>query len=95
MSTPQPVAPPPPFAAPVRTNTLALIGFIGVFFVPILGIVLGVLGRRQIAQTGESGDGLARAAFILGVIFTAFQVLFFIVWFAMFFTAMSQSPFFR
>lgn len=41
-------------------------------WVPFLGggaaIVLGVMARREIERTGESGDGFALAAIILGVL---------------------------
>jgi hypothetical protein len=86
-----PALPPPP-VAPIRTNTLALVGFIGVFFMPVLGIVLGIMAQRQIERTREEGRGLARAAVIIGVLGTAFQVVFFIVWASLFFTAVSQIP---
>ena len=33
-------------AAPPRTNTLALVGFIAAFVVPIAGLVLGILARN-------------------------------------------------
>lgn len=74
-----------------RTNTLALVGFIASFMVPVVGIVLGVLARKQIAVTGEGGSGLARAAVVLGILGVIFQVSFFIVWITLFSTALSQS----
>lgn len=77
---------------PPRTNTFALIGFIGVFFMPILGIIFGVLAQRQIAVTNEAGRGFARWALGLGIAGTAFYVLFFIVWFAMFFRMLLNIP---
>lgn len=92
MTNPAAIAPPTP---PIRTNTLALVGFIGVFFVPVIGIVLGILGQRQIARTREEGRGLARAAVIIGVIGTVAQTAFFIVWATLFFGALSQAPFWR
>lgn len=35
---------------------------------PIAGIMLGIAARRQIAQSGERGAGLATAGIIIGVI---------------------------
>lgn len=59
----------------VRTNSLAVISFAMGFaqiFVWIIGgivaIVCGHKARRQIRQTGESGDGLALTGLILGYI---------------------------
>lgn len=92
MTNPAAIAPPGP---PARTNTLALVGFIAVFFMPVVGIVLGIMGQRQIERTREEGRGLARAAVIIGVIGTLAQLAFFIVWCTLFFTAVSQTPIFR
>ncbi len=80
---------------PPRTNTLALVGFIASFMIPIVGIVLGAMAQRQIAITTEGGRGLARAAVIIGALGTTFQVIFFIVWLSLFSTALSQAPIFR
>lgn len=80
---------------PPRTNTLALVGFIASFMIPIVGIVLGAMAQRQIAITNEGGRGLARAAVILGALGTTFQVIFFIVWLSLFSAALSQAPIFR
>ncbi len=78
-----------------RTNTLALVGFIASFMIPIVGIVLGAMAQRQIAVTREGGRGLARAAVIIGVVGTIVQVIFFIVWLSLFSYGISQSPIFR
>jgi hypothetical protein len=80
---------------PPKTNTLALVGFIASFMIPIVGIVLGAMAQRQIAITQEGGRGLARAAVILGALGTTFQVVFFIVWLSLFSAAISQTPLFR
>ncbi len=80
---------------PPRTNTLALVGFIASFMLPIVGIVLGVMARRQIAVSNESGQGLALAAVIIGVVGTTLQVIFFIVWLSLFTWSLSQAPIFR
>jgi len=65
-----------------RTNTLAVaslacgIGQLLVWFpASIAAIVLGHKARRQIRQTGEQGDGLARAGLILGYLGLAFTLL--------------------
>lgn len=78
-----------------RTNTLALVGFIASFVIPIVGIVLGAMARRQIEVTREGGRGLARAAVIIGAVGAMVQTIFFVVWLSLFTTALSQAPFFR
>ena len=68
-----PSSPPQPWQPRQRTNKLAVAALVcGVgqlfFWWPatIAAIALGHNARRQIRQTGEEGDGLARAGLILG-----------------------------
>lgn len=51
-----------------RYNVLAIVGFVGSFFVAIVGIVLGFIALSQIKRTGEKGRGLALAAVIIGFV---------------------------
>ncbi len=80
----QPVAPylPQPTMPQQGTNGLAIAALvcgIGQFAVGfpagIAAIVLGHKARRRIRQTGEQGDGLARAGLILGYVGTVGLVL--------------------
>ncbi|MDX2025668.1 DUF4190 domain-containing protein [Microcella sp.] len=57
------------------SNRLAPVALILAILVPIAGAVLGHITLRQIAQTGESGRGMALAATIIGWVGT-------ILWFA-------------
>jgi len=73
-----------PAAAPgsdagARTNVLAIIALclsiagaacILPFVGSVAGAITGHVSRRQIAQTGEQGSGMATAAIIVGWIFT-------------------------
>ncbi len=53
--------------SPTRSsNRLAPVALILAILVPIAGAVLGHITLRQIAQTGESGRGLALVATIIG-----------------------------
>ncbi len=56
-------------------NRLAPVALILAILVPIAGAVLGHITLRQIAQTGESGRGMALVATIIGWVGT-------IAWFA-------------
>jgi len=69
-------------AAPPKTNTLALIGFIAAFMIPVVGVVLGAIARHQLSfpGIGETGRGLARWAMIIGILGTLGQLVFFAVW---------------
>ena len=44
------------------------------------GLILGIVARKQIRETGEDGDGLALAGIIVGGIVTAIFVLFIVLW---------------
>ena len=72
--------PPPGYAAQWArpTNTMAILALVMAFVFAPAGIVLGVLARKQIRQSGEQGDGLALAGIIIGSIATAFFVLLFV-----------------
>jgi hypothetical protein len=64
---------------------MAILALVMAFVFAPAGLVLGVIARRQIRQTGEQGDGMALAGIIIGGIFTAFFVLmivFFVIAFA-------------
>ena len=78
---PQPYGPPgwgPGWPRP--TNTLAILALVLAFVFAPAGLVLGVVARRQIRQTGEEGDGLALAGIIIGAIATALFALVIVVW---------------
>lgn len=53
-------------ATPDRTNTMAIIAFVSVWFISVVGIVLGHMALGEIRRTGERGRGLAIAALVLG-----------------------------
>jgi hypothetical protein len=53
-----------------RTNGTAIAAFVLSLLVAPLGVVVGHVARIQIRQTGESGDGLAIAALVLGYLGT-------------------------
>jgi hypothetical protein len=84
---PQPGYPPPGYGAPgfppvyVRpTNTMAILALVMAFVFAPAGLILGIVARKQIRETGEDGDGLALAGIIVGGIVTAIFVLFIVLW---------------
>ena len=77
-----PPYPPPPYARP--TNTMAILALVLAFVFAPAGLVLGIMARKQIRQTGEQGDGLALAGIIVGAIFCAIWVLVIVLWIAVF-----------
>jgi hypothetical protein len=63
-----------------------VVGFVGLLMVctlfgplpmlaGIIAVVLGYVGRKQIRESGEQGDGLALTALILGIVAIALGVL--------------------
>jgi hypothetical protein len=74
--------PPPgyPSAYPRPTNTMAILALVMAFVFAPAGLVLGIVARRQIRETGEDGDGLALAGIIVGGIVTAIFVFFIVLW---------------
>jgi hypothetical protein len=57
------------------TNVMAILALVFAFIFAPLGIVFGVVAKRQIQRTGEQGAGLAKAGFWLGIAFTVLSVL--------------------
>ena len=49
-----------------RTNALAVLAIIGVWFLGIVGVIFGHLSLRRITRSGERGRGIALAAIIIG-----------------------------
>ncbi|AGL21119.1 DUF4190 domain-containing protein [Actinoplanes sp. N902-109] len=62
-----------PMGAP--TNTMAILALVFAFVFAPAAIVMGHVAKRQIRQTGESGEGLATAGLWLGYIITGIYLL--------------------
>jgi uncharacterized protein DUF4190 len=80
---------PPP---PRQTNTMAVLALVLAFAVAPAGIVLGVLARKQIRQTGEDGWGLATAGLVLGVVFSAVYAVGIVLWITVFVSIFRHIP---
>src|SRR3954470_21114817 len=76
---PPPTPGPPPTmpggGRPVGTNTMAILSVVfAVLFSP-LGIVFGLVGRRQTRRTGQPGRGLATVGLALSVVFLVLGIV--------------------
>lgn len=73
----EPHAPVPQSAAPSSTSISAIAALVSVFFIPLLGLILGYLAKKEIAQSAgtKSGSGLVKASIVLGWIFVGFGAL--------------------
>ncbi|MFD2766795.1 DUF4190 domain-containing protein [Micromonospora eburnea] len=75
--------PPPGYPAyvPAKTNTMAIVALvlslvgIGTCIAAPIGAILGHVARKQIRETGEQGEGMAKAAIIIGWILTGLLAL--------------------
>ncbi|WP_449280764.1 DUF4190 domain-containing protein, partial [Leucobacter sp.] len=67
---------PQPAGAPqAPLNALALVSFIGSFFVSLVGIICGHIALSQIKKSGERGRGFALAGTIIGYVALAGTIL--------------------
>jgi hypothetical protein len=70
---------------------MAILSLVLAFVFAPAGLILGIIARKQIRQTGEDGAGLALAGIIVGGIFTAFFVLLIVFWIIAFATLANGS----
>jgi len=73
----QPVRPPQPTNV-AQTNAFALVSVILAFLQPIAGIVFGHIALSQIKRNGDTGRGLALTGVIVGYVWLALGLLFFV-----------------
>ncbi len=62
-------------SAPPKTNTLAIIGFIFAFIMPLVGLICSILGRKNAAECGGNGRGLATAGLIISIVWMAIALI--------------------
>lgn len=104
----QPPVPPPyvpypppygyPYVPPRPTNGMAIAamvcGIVGVCSpLGVLGIIFGMVAKRQIKETGEGGDGMATAGVVcgwIGVAATIVWIAYYIFMFALLGTAVNE-----
>ena len=77
-----------PYPQQSGTSALAIGALISAFLCSPLGILLGFMAKNQIKKTGQSGDGIATAAIVVGIV----SILLGIVLFASGVSALDTSP---
>ena len=73
--------------APGAPNSgLAIAALVITFFVPFIGVILGIVARNEIknSQGQKSGDNLANLAILLGILFMFLYLIYFIFIFNLF-----------
>ncbi len=58
-----------------KTNVLAILALVFAFVFPVAGIVMGHIALKQIRESGEEGEPLAKWGMILGYVFTGLALL--------------------
>ncbi|MQA77033.1 MAG: DUF4190 domain-containing protein [Streptosporangiales bacterium] len=66
------------------TNMMAILALVFCFVFAPVGLILGIIARKQIRETGEEGNGLALAGIIVGAIFTGLIVLYILFYVVLF-----------
>jgi hypothetical protein len=64
-----------PYGQAQGTNGMAIAALVTSLLCSPLGVVLGFVARSQIKKTGQSGNGLATAGIIIGVVSMLFGLL--------------------
>ncbi|RKW70693.1 DUF4190 domain-containing protein [Galactobacter caseinivorans] len=71
-----------------KTNTMAIVGFVLAFVVNIAGLIVSIIARKQIKQSGEGGAGLALA----GIIISSISIVLSLLWVALIIIAVAANP---
>jgi hypothetical protein len=58
-----------------ETNIFAILSLVFAFVVPLAGLVLGIIAKKQITESGEHGDGMALAGIIVGALLTLSMIV--------------------
>lgn len=62
-------------AQATKTNGLAVAALVLSFFVPIIGLILGIVALSSIKKSGEGGKGLAKAAIIISSLIMLISII--------------------
>ncbi len=66
-----------PTDASQKTSGLAVASLVLTFFIPLIGLILGIVALSSIKKSGEGGRGLAKAAIIISSIFIFLYIVIF------------------
>ncbi|MEJ5914466.1 DUF4190 domain-containing protein [Pseudokineococcus sp. 1T1Z-3] len=65
-----------PATSMLATNSKAVVAISSCWAFPLLGLVFGIMARREIARTGEGGSGFAMTGIVVGAVFTGIIALY-------------------
>jgi len=73
--------PPQPQPAPQKTeNTIAIVGFILAFFMPLIGLICSAIGLKRAKNENGDHKGLATAGLIISIIEMVGIILFVVIY---------------
>ena len=75
-----------------QTNGLAIAALVLAFVFAPAGLVMGIIAKNQIRQTGEDGDGLATAAIVVSAVSLGLAIIAFIAFFAILAVVLTHLP---
>ncbi|MDE6397983.1 MAG: zinc ribbon domain-containing protein [Clostridiales bacterium] len=78
---------------PEEGNTLAVAGFVLAFFVPIAGLICSWLGYKNSREKGLPYGGLAKAGFIVSIVYLAIYALSIIIGIVITVIALNSGPY--
>lgn len=95
-----PVAPntvyvPMPYAQKRPENTLAIVGFILAFFIPLAGLICSIIGYGKVKKEGAANGGLAIAGIVISAVIMGIILLYIFIYlfmFLMLFAAVIDAP---
>lgn len=73
-----------------KSNICAILGFAWSFFMPLVGLILGIVGLAKAKEYIDPKKGLATAAVIIGGLSVFFALIYVVVFIAVFVQIMPQ-----
>ena len=61
---------------PTRSNTVAIVGFVFAFLIPLVGLICSIIGVNNAKNCGGSGKGLAIAGIIVSIVMMILSAIF-------------------
>ncbi|MDE6597696.1 MAG: DUF4190 domain-containing protein [Clostridia bacterium] len=62
-----------------ESNTIAIVGFVFAFFMPLIGLICSCIGYKRAKNEGMNNKGLAIAGIVISAIAVGFYVLLFVI----------------
>ncbi|MDE5601718.1 MAG: zinc-ribbon domain-containing protein [Clostridia bacterium] len=66
-------------AAPKQSNTIALVGFVFSFIMPLIGLICSIIGLKHAPQYNGNGKGFAIAGIIISALYFVILLIVIIV----------------